>query len=373
MPLHHARQLEFGATIEADVCIAGAGAAGIAIARELAGGNLRVALIEGGGRDLRHRHQALDMGANIGLEGYSLCRSRFRMFGGSTTRWGGQCRPLDALDFEAREGIAASGWPLTRAQLDDHYRRAQAVCNLGAYDYEPASWSGDERPTLPVDQRHLAVRIFQFSHPTDFGQAYGAELAAAANVDVYLEANVVEITVEDGARAVSGLRIATLNRRQLRVVAKAYVLACGGIENPRLLLASHSVVERGLGNQRDLVGRYFMDHPYFWVGRFEPAEPRFDRTLHVIEGYEGAGIEQRSHAALTLADDRLRAEGLNGCVAYFVRRAALQDRAGLHLARGQRVHAPGRCAQARGVAQSPLRSPSTHRRRRPRRRRSGAR
>jgi choline dehydrogenase-like flavoprotein len=132
---------------------------------------------------------------------------------------------------------------------------------------------------------------------------------------------VVEITVEDGARAVSGLRVATLNGRQLRVVAKAYVLACGGVENPRLLLASNRVVPSGLGNQRDLVGRYFMDHPYVWVGRFEPADPRFDRTLHVIEGYDQAGIEQRAHAALTLADGRLRAEGLNGCVAYFVRRS----------------------------------------------------
>jgi NADPH-dependent 2,4-dienoyl-CoA reductase/sulfur reductase-like enzyme len=68
MPLHHARKLASGTTIEADVCVVGAGAAGIAIAREFAGRSERVALIEGGGLDLRHRNQALYMGANIGLE-----------------------------------------------------------------------------------------------------------------------------------------------------------------------------------------------------------------------------------------------------------------------------------------------------------------
>lgn len=327
MPLLNARELDPGSTIEVDVCIVGAGAAGIAIAREFAGRNERVALIESGDFEVRHRTQALYMGANVGLDSSSLGLSRFRVFGGTTTRWGGQCRPLDPIDFEERNSMPDSGWPLTRAELDGYYRRSQRTCNLGPYDYEPACWAAADRPTLPVDQQHLAVRIYQFSHPADFGQVYRDELIAADNVNVYLNANAVEILVGDGARAVSGLRIATLNERQHRVVAKAYVLACGGVENPRLMLASNSVVRTGLGNGRDLVGRYFMDHPYFWAGRFEPADSRFDQTLHVIEDYDRVGVDQKAHAALTLADPILRAEGLNGCAAYFARRPSFKTQA----------------------------------------------
>ncbi|MEM7212887.1 MAG: FAD-binding protein, partial [Pseudomonadota bacterium] len=298
----------------------GAGAAGIAIAHEFVGCNERVALVESGDLEFRHRNQRLYDGANVGIENYALCRSRFRVFGGSTTQWGGQCRPLDPIDFEARDSMADSGWPFSRADLDEHYRRAQSICNLGPFDYQPERWATEDLPSLPIDRESLTVQIYQFSYPMNFGQAYREEVTTAGNIDLYLNANAVEILTDEGARAVSGLRVATLNGRQHRIVAKHYVLACGGIENPRLMLASNSVVRPGLGNDRDLVGRYFMDHPYLWVGSFEPSEPRFGNTMHVIEDYDRVGIDQKSHASLTLSESTLRKEGLNGCVAYFARR-----------------------------------------------------
>jgi choline dehydrogenase-like flavoprotein len=213
-----------------------------------------------------------------------------------------------------------SGWPFDRDHLKTYYQRAQRVCNLGPYDYTPAARGSTSNGALPVDSDQLDTKIYQFSFPSDFGQVYRDELVSAANIHVYLNANVVEIEADEHAQNVTGLRLATFNGKRIRVTANTYVLACGGIENPRLLLASNRVVSNGLGNQQDLVGRFFMDHAYFLMGYYEPASPRYDRNFYTIEDYARMGSEQRINAAFTLHDHVLRNERLNGCAVYFVRR-----------------------------------------------------
>ncbi len=317
---HDARQLQAGAEIQADVCIVGAGAAGIAIARELIGGRERVALLTSGGLEFARGPQKLYAGDNVGRVGYTPYRSRVRMFGGSTTRWAGHCRPLERLDFERRDWVPHSGWPFSRDQLEPDYRRAQEVCRLGPYDYEPPTWSASGRQPLTVDPHTLDLRIYQFGHPTDFGKIYKGELEAARNVDVWLHADVLEIEVDGDVRRVTGLRVATSHGRCARFVADRYVLACGGLENPRLLLASNRVARGGLGNRHDLVGRFYTDHAFAFTGWFEPARPDLDRSLNVIEDYQRVGFEQRAHAAIALPERTIRAEGLNDCAVYFVRR-----------------------------------------------------
>ena len=315
MPFADARRVDRD-LIETDLCIVGAGAAGITIARELAGAPFRVLLVESGDFAFRHGPQLLYHGRNVGLPSFSIGKSRLRRFGGSTTRWAGQCRPLDPIDFEKRDWVPNSGWPFDRAHLDPWYERAQQVCTLGPYDYAPEAWRDVDGGPLPFASDMIEARIYQFSRQPDFGTAYRRDLEAAGNVDVLLNANLAEIETREPVREATGLRFTTLNGRNFRVQARAYVLACGGIENARLLLASNRVATRGIGNDRDLVGRYFMDHPYFFMGAFDPAEPRFDRSFHVIEKY-GA---QRVNAAFGITEHRQREERLNGASVYFIRR-----------------------------------------------------
>jgi choline dehydrogenase-like flavoprotein len=317
MTFHDTRTIDAG-KLSADICIVGAGAAGIALATELAGSGLQVLALESGGFAFRHRPQLLYLGANVGLPSHSLARSRFRLFGGSTTRWGRQCRPLDPIDFESRPGIEASGWPLTFAELQPYYRRAQRICSLGPFDYSHEAWLPGDPGALRVDNERLETRIFQFSDPGDFGVVHRDALAAARNVDVCLNANVVDI-VTAGDR-VTGVRVATFSGRRLDVNARTVVLACGGIENARLLLAANGGKSGGIGNAHDLVGRYFIDHPYFLPGYFEPQDRRHAHNAYVIEDYDRVGIEQKANAAFALPQESLRSEGLNGAAVYFVPR-----------------------------------------------------
>src|SRR5688572_14023306 len=110
-----ARALSEGEVLETDICIVGAGAAGISLAKEFAGGLLRVLILEGGGKKFSQRHQQLNIAENTGRPYFSHEVTRRRQFGGTTTAWFGRCRPLDEYDFEARDWITYSGWPISRS------------------------------------------------------------------------------------------------------------------------------------------------------------------------------------------------------------------------------------------------------------------
>jgi choline dehydrogenase-like flavoprotein len=246
---------------QADLCIIGGGAAGIAIAREFIDSGRSVILLESGGLEPDARVQDLHRGENPRGD-FTLHESRFRQLGGTTAVWGGWCAPFDALDFERRDWVPHSGWPITQQTLMPYYQRAQALCQLGEFRYEVADWPGLAGRTFALDAAKLSHRLWQLSPPTRFGEAYRGELTAAQNVTLLLHATATEIVTGDSAEAVTEVRIANLAGRRGRVRARRYVAACGGIETPRLMLLSRGVETAGLANGHDLVGRYFMEHPH---------------------------------------------------------------------------------------------------------------
>jgi choline dehydrogenase-like flavoprotein len=138
--LRDARELEDGALIECDLCVVGAGAAGITLARAFAGTGVRVCLLESGGLEFEEQVQDLYKGQNVGLPYFDLDTCRLRLFGGTTNHWEGRCRPFDAIDFEARDWVPDSGWPITLADLEPFYRQAQEICQLGPFEYRGEDW-----------------------------------------------------------------------------------------------------------------------------------------------------------------------------------------------------------------------------------------
>ena len=248
-------------TIETDIAIIGAGAAGITLAREFAGTQWRVALIESGNFDLEDATQALYEGESGAVE-YPLAESRLRYFGGTTNHWGGWCRPLMPVDFEGRPALGIPAWPIGRAALDPYYRRAADVCQLGSADFDDtATWqtrTGKAALDLPDDD--IVTRFFLYSPPTRFGEVYRDAVGKASNVTTYLNSNVLELIPNATANRIERLTIATFGGNRFEIRPKLCILATGGIENARLLLVSDSVQPGGLANGNGLVGRYFMEH-----------------------------------------------------------------------------------------------------------------
>lgn len=305
-----------GAIIDTDVCVIGAGAAGITLARELAGSSRAVLVIESGGIEPEAATQALYEGAVIGEPFPPLDTVRLRWFGGTTNHWGGHCRPLDPIDFETRPWVPYSGWPISRHDLDPFYARAQRICELGPYDYDPDVWRKVAPDLIPFRADKLIDRIWQASPPTRFGDQYREDLRRAENVDVLLNANAVDIVLNEAATAVREVRIKALDGKTGRVRPRVVVLACGGIENPRLLLTSNSVMTAGVGNGHDLVGRFFLEHPHALVAFAVPTNgiARFAPYIHFLDAEIPAGTAT-IQARPGLSEEAQRREKLlNSCI-----------------------------------------------------------
>lgn len=261
------RTVDDDALVEADLCVIGGGAAGITLAREFIGSGLKICIVESGGLELDPDTQDLYRGDLIGLPYYPLDATRLRYFGGTTNHWTGWCAPLNASDFEAKPWVPHSGWPFRRPELEPYYERAQPLFELGPYLYDDQLWERFEIEAPELDPQWLEHCFWQQSPPTRFGEVYRAELERVDDVTLLLHASVTDIRTNDAASAVEDAVLRTQGGKAGRVRARAFVLACGGIENARLLLASNRHIEpAGLGNQNGLVGRFFMEHPQLSCG-----------------------------------------------------------------------------------------------------------
>ena len=244
----------------------------ITLALEFAGTAHKVLLVESGNLEADADTQALDEGAVIGMAYEPLESARARYFGGTTNMWTGWCKPLDAVDLRPRPALAISGWPIGSDELEPFYRRAQPMMDAGPYEYNLAYWRQAAGPVDDLTARGLEMTFWQKSPPVRFGSRYLEALRAATNVTVLLNANLTSmVTASDGA-AIESVELRTLAGKSATARARIFVLACGGLENPRLLLCAAPSRPHGLGNDSDLVGRYFMEHPHWDIGTVYPTD-----------------------------------------------------------------------------------------------------
>src|SRR5258708_938346 len=306
-----ARSVPTGTVIETEVCIVGGGAAGITLAREFANISFRVILLESGGAEAEQATQDLYAGSDIGRPYDIFLLSRLRYFGGTTNHWGGVwCDMPSSLDFEMREGVPYSGWPFPLSYLEPWYRRAQPVLKLGPYGYGLSDW--DIAPDdLPESFRgpHFVCRVLQQGPATRFGPEYGPELRQAQNLSVYLHANALRFDASDNGGPARQLHVGVLPDGRFTVRARIYILAAGGIENARLLLLSESEAGIGLGNEHDLVGRFFMLHLEYSGGAIDLTDPYADLTFQTGENgarYNRLGVTRRFVSYISLSDETKR-------------------------------------------------------------------
>lgn len=275
----NADQLPSGVTLTGfDICIVGAGAAGIALATRLIGSSLKVLVVSSGG--------AFDTGQspspNPALESIYqgvlgpfmqkvdpifLTRSRLNMYGGTTNHFWFWARPLDDADLKSRPGYRDAYWPLTMDELNRYYPDANTFGDYGPFNYNDIDFwanalNGEPFQAMSGDQLRNGIYHAQPNNNIhQFQVHYGAQLNAAENVTVLFNASVLEIESTLAKDCVTGLRCSSVKDgkpyQPLGIKAGAYVLAQGGIETVRLLKLSGD-----LGNNaKGLLGKGFMLHP----------------------------------------------------------------------------------------------------------------
>lgn len=293
--IRNGKHIPTGAELTADVCIVGTGPAGVVAANYLQQAGKTVILIEGSREygvpsmplDPRNDSKMTDSWDdkvklyNGDAEGlfasnepeflilpyntpYKPAWERERVYGGTSTHWGGQSRPLDPITFEKRENFP--GWPIDREELQPHYDEAARLCLLNP-DFGSQYWADQLDAQVP-ELDGFNAEMYQFMGPNkdqngskDFSRRQLDGIAIGeTSVDVIINASLLEIEHQQGS--VNALRVASMDdgaspkpATEFTIKSKAYVLACGAVANARQLLLSNA------GNEKDQVGRYFMCHP----------------------------------------------------------------------------------------------------------------
>ena len=317
-----AQSLADRTTLEADVCVVGAGPAGLTIARELDAAGLRVCLVESGG--LTHEPEPQQLSELASPEGEIVppAMHRRRQFGGNANLWRVGRRPwrslvrylpLDPLDFAARSWVPDSGWPFTRSALDPYYARAHRVAGLGAYHYDPSSLVAPDATPLPLDPASVRASVEWFGTADPFLSDARGALEHSASTTVLYHASVVAIEAGGRSDRIERVSVAAGNGRRHAVAAEAFVLAAGGIENARLLLDGSERHPHGIGNERGLVGRYFMDHLHL-RGVLVPHDRRLFETAGLYD-VRSDGQGRMAGCKLNLTDAVMQRDGLlNGAL-----------------------------------------------------------
>lgn len=307
------RSVPEGETISADVCVVGAGPAGLTVAHRLAEAGLRVVVAEAG--PLEPSHAPPDTAVSVGLD-YPIAESRARAFGGTSTMWRVRThaavhhvrlRELDDDDFRARAWVRGSGWPVQRDELMDAYRDARALFGIRP----TRTTSLPDLEQSPFRSEDVEVRVFDFAARRVFTEQAQASMQAHPGVTVLTNTAVIDVRSDGAPHEVSSLTAQARHGVPITFVAQRYVLAMGALENARLLLLSTSRFTNGVGNRHDLVGRFFMEHPHCSTGLFVPNDPAlFDRNeSFAIHGVDGYTVQKK----YGIAAERARSEELLGC------------------------------------------------------------
>lgn len=258
-----ARTMPEGQTLFADLCIVGAGVAGITLAHALRASGLSIILAEAGDRTPDPAPAPIFGGETVNPLHPPIALYRSRCLGGTSVLWGGRCAPLEALDFERRLWVPFSGWPISPDDLAPAYRRAMEYCDLGKQAWRAREATGLANSGLIPGWSDPAViddALDRFSPPVNFGKRFGPDLAVASSVRLLLNANALKLHLTADGNEVESLEMASLPGRGFTILARAYVLAAGGLETTRLLLLSDEQIPGGIGNGHDLLGRFYMCH-----------------------------------------------------------------------------------------------------------------
>ena len=266
-----------GTCLRADVCIVGGGAAGITIARALEAHVGRIILVAGGGA--KESTLGADLYAGVVTPPHThepLQENRVRAWGGSTVAWGGRCIPYDDIDFRSRDWMPHSGWPISIDEMRPYLHAACDVCEAGRPMFDARQVFPNRQPEILAgfdDEEMTSWQLERWSPPTNFAVRYGPDLRRSSNVAVMLDGHVVRLAAGANARVVTHAVVASALNRCFNIEATTFILATGGLENPRLLLASNDVMPTGLGNSRDLVGRFYQSHRFGVCGEAVLRDP----------------------------------------------------------------------------------------------------
>ena len=238
-----------------DVCIIGAGAAGITLAINLAKAGVDIALCEGGDENYTEESQGMYKGTVVGDPYFQLDIARLRFLGGTTNHWAGMSRPFEKIDFERQYIGAEYEWPIGYEAINKYLTEACEILEINN-DFE------SKEKALSKEVRKIN---FNWSPPVRFKQKYITNMTELKNLTLLTNANLIELS--GGNRKINEITLSSINKKTIKIRAKKYIFAMGGIENSRMLLWFKARYNDKFFDVNTPIGKYWMEHPHFTIGQ----------------------------------------------------------------------------------------------------------
>jgi choline dehydrogenase-like flavoprotein len=259
-----AESLENNTTFRSDIAVVGSGPAGIVLALELAKEGYDIALIESGRLNFSEEIQDLGKANHFDPEFHApMSECTRRQLGGTSTIWGGRCLPYDPVDFDKREYIQDSDWPITYEEVADYFPKTCDYFFCGKSEFNIENIPNIEQksivPGLPAAEV-LTSTLERWSLPTNFGKEYFNDLKQSKKIKLLYGLTCTEIETNEQGNQVECLRAKTINNKNIQIECQKYVLAAGALNTARLLLASDKRHPGGIGNHSGLLGKFYMGH-----------------------------------------------------------------------------------------------------------------
>ena len=267
----------------AQVAVVGSGPAGLTLAKILVKKGLDVILISSGTVLYDRKQQDLYDGKIVDdIPLVPLSASRLRMFGGTSNHWTGHCGPFDDIDFQTRGFIPGSGWPIVPAEFKKYYKDAQELLELGTYKY---SFTSNEEPQIFSESGDFQSSYLS-QNPYRFGPEWRDFFEKSKNCYVLENANLTSVTIDENGRSISALGVRSIGGQTAKIVCDYAVLACGGIENARILLNSP------LSARLPCLGHYYAFHPRVVGAQLHLAKPLTKNNVFQWHQIDGATKKQ---------------------------------------------------------------------------------
>ena len=231
-----------------DYTIIGAGILGILLALDLSESKKKILLIEGGGLDNTNQIKNSYEGKIYGDNYYPLELSRQRTFGGGFNCWGGRLRNFDNWDFNNDY----SSWPINYEELLKYKKKA-----LDYFIIKNNKHLKKDENINFKNNKNFKLHYYNWSDV--YWDTYYKKILNSKNIFLLLNQSLLKMNTD--GKKITSIIISSNKLEKLKVKSKNYILACGGIENSRILLYNNIKNNNTLIKNGKLIGKYWMEHP----------------------------------------------------------------------------------------------------------------
>ncbi len=261
-------------TRRTQVCIIGAGVAGIFLAQLLRSYGVRVVLLEAGGNASLTPAESGIQCNQIGDTYNGSELGRVFGLGGTSAIWGGQLLPLTSTDLLARPQVGCDAWPISYSELIPYYEKVLYLLGLpnGMFSSEE-SVSQKYYSELLNFSSEFQLRLSEWLpfKKRNFAHFYDKVIKSDSELEVWINAAVVELTKGNGNDSTRLKKIVACSQTGKTLVVEAdYVVVCAGtLESTRLMLAFDESSNNSISKTGAPLGNYFSDHLSVSAGKIQ--------------------------------------------------------------------------------------------------------